>query len=223
MMFLTHGPIADLVATYGYWLIAGIVALESTGLPVPGEAALIAGAVLAGTSAQLQIEFVIAAAAAGAVLGDNLGFLIGRQYGYGILVRYGRYVHLNERRLKLGHYLFHRHGAKVVFFGRFVTLLRILAALLAGANRMAWRRFAVANVCGGVLWATAYGSAGWAFGQALDRYRGPIAAVTASGAVAALALGWWYVRRHEARLQAAAERAMPGPLSPLEGLRKNRP
>jgi len=93
---------------------------------------------------------VIAAAASGAILGDNLGFWIGREGGYRLLRRYGRYIRLEERRLKLGQYLFMRHGGKVVFFGRFVAVLRAWAAFLAGTNRMRWPRFLLFNAAGGI-------------------------------------------------------------------------
>ncbi|PWC81971.1 VTT domain-containing protein, partial [Azospirillum sp. TSO5] len=131
-----HGLIPQLLTGYGYWLIAGVVALESMGLPLPGETTLIAGSILAAASPDFRIEFVIGAAAAGAVVGDNVGFLIGRRYGYRLLVRYGSLLRLTEPRLRLGQYLFQRHGGKVVLLGRFVALLRVLTALLAGANRM---------------------------------------------------------------------------------------
>jgi membrane protein DedA with SNARE-associated domain len=106
------------------------------GLPLPGEAMLIAAAIYAGKSGGLDIAEVIAAAAAGAIVGDNIGYWIGREIGFRIHVRYGRYVGLTEQRIKLGQYLFMQHGGKIVFFGRFVALLRVLAALLAGVNRM---------------------------------------------------------------------------------------
>jgi membrane protein DedA with SNARE-associated domain len=121
-----------LIATYGYWTVGGIIALESMGLPLPGEATLIAAAVYAATTHHLNIWLVIAAAATGAIVGDNIGYWIGREIGYRLLLRYGHYVYLTEARIKLGQYLFFRHGGKIVFFGRFVAVLRALAAILAG-------------------------------------------------------------------------------------------
>src|SRR5260370_9299682 len=98
--------------------------MESPGIPFPGETMLLISAIAAGTTHQLSIAWVTVAAASGAILGDNLGFWVGREGGYRLLRRYGRSIHLEERRLKLGQYLFLKHGGKVVFFGRFVAGLR---------------------------------------------------------------------------------------------------
>src|SRR5271166_1630548 len=106
------------VAAYGYYAIFLIVAMESAGIPMPGETVLVAAAILAGEGT-LRIYGVIGAAAAGAIIGDNCGYWIGREFGFPLVYRYGRYIHIDERRLKLGQYLFLRHGGKVVFFGRF--------------------------------------------------------------------------------------------------------
>jgi len=124
-----------LISTYGYWAVGGIVGLESLGLPLPGETALVVAALYAGSHHDLNIGGIIAAAVTGAVLGDNVGYWLGREFGYRFLRRYGRYIGLSDARIKLGQYLFFRHGGKVVFFGRFVAILRILAAFLAGPTR----------------------------------------------------------------------------------------
>src|SRR5690242_10381291 len=134
-----------LLQTYGYWVVLLFVAVESTGIPFPGETMLLAAAIYAGATHHLSLPFVIAAAAAGAILGDNLGFFAGRAGGYRLLRRFGHYIRLDARRLKLGQYLFLRHGGKIVFCGRFVAVLRAWAAFLAGANRMGWARFLVFN------------------------------------------------------------------------------
>lgn len=205
---------SHLVAAYGYPAIALAIALESMGVPLPGETVLIAAALYAGATHQLSIVLVVAAAALGAVLGDNTGFWVGRRLGFPLLRRYGRFVHVDERRLKLGRYLFARHGGKVVFFGRFTALLRALAALLAGANGMGWRRFLLFNLAGGVLWAALYGGAGYLLGAAVQRIAGPVGiglAILAVGVIVAVAV---LLRRHEAQLAAEAERAFPGPLAP---------
>ena len=117
MLLLPHGELPHLFTTYGYGAIGGLVALESMGIPLPGEMVLVAAAVLAGTKHVLNIWFVIAAAAAGAILGANIGFWLGREFGYRLLVRYGRYVRVTVPRIKLGQYLFLRYGGWVVFFG----------------------------------------------------------------------------------------------------------
>ncbi|WP_170631321.1 DedA family protein, partial [Acinetobacter baumannii] len=102
----------------------------------PGETALVTAALYAGTTHRIGILPVIAVAAAAAILGDNIGYLIGRSIGLRLIERYGQYVRLDQARLKIGHYLFLRHGGTIVFFGRFVAFLRAFAALLAGTNRM---------------------------------------------------------------------------------------
>lgn len=203
-----------LVAAYGYPAIALVVALESMGVPLPGETVLITAAIYAGATHRLSIVLVVAAAALGAVLGDNLGFWIGRRLGFPLLRRHGRFVGLDERRLKLGRYLFARHGGKVVFLGRFTALLRALAAALAGANGMAWRRFLLFNLAGGVLWAALYGGGGYLLGAAIQRIAGPVGIGLAVLAGAAAVAGAVFLRRHEAQLAAEAERAYPGPLAP---------
>jgi membrane protein DedA with SNARE-associated domain len=199
-----------------------VVALESMGLPLPGEAVLVLASLYAGRHHDLNIAGVIASAATGAIVGDNIGYLLGREFGYRLLLRYGRYVGLSDARIKLGQYLFRHHGGKVVFFGRFVAVLRVLAAFLAGANRMDWRHFLIANAGGGILWACIFGLGAHTFGQALLQVTGPLAAgllIVAAVVIVGAAL---FVRRHEAELEAEAERALPGPLQPVHRLRMRR-
>ena len=205
---------SHLVAAYGYPAIVLAIALESMGVPLPGETVLIAAALYAGATHQLSIVLVVAAAALGAVFGDNTGFWIGRRLGFPLLRRYGRFVRLDERRLKLGRYLFARHGSTIVFFGRFTALLRALAALLAGANGMTWGRFLLFNLSRGVLWAALYGGGGYLLGSAVQQIAGPVGiglAVLAVGVIVAVAV---FLRRHEAQLAAKAEHAYPGSLAP---------
>ena len=204
--------LAHLIQTFGYWAIGGIVALESMGFPLPGETVLVAAAIYAGTTHDLEILFVIVAAATGSVLGNIVGFWIGREGGYRLLLRYGHYVRLTERKFKLGQYLFLRHGGKIVFFSRFVAVLRAVAALLAGANRMNWSRFLLANAASGVVWATLYGVGAYYLGKEarfLTKYTGIAVAVAA---IMLLGGAIILVRRQGARLEAEAEKALPGPL-----------
>jgi len=204
--------LSQLIAVYGYWAIGGIVAFEGVGLPLPGETVLVAAAVYAGTTHDLEILFVIAAAAAGSILGNIAGFWIGREGGYRLLLHYGHYIRLTERKIKLGQYLFLRHGGKIVFFARFVAVLRVFSAVLAGANRMSWSRFLLFNAAGGIIWATLYGAGAYYLGERallLTKYTGIAAAV---GAIVLLSTILILLRRHEAHLQAEAERALPGPL-----------
>src|SRR6266516_7997104 len=162
-----HAATADLqhfLVTYGYWAVFVFVAIESIGIPFPGETLLLVAAIDAGKTHQLSIVLVIAAAACGAIVGDNIGFWIGREGGFRLLRRYGRYIRLDERKLKVGLYLFRKHGGKVVFFGRFVAVLRAWAAFLAGTNRMRWPPLLLFTALGGIVWATVYGLGGYFLG-----------------------------------------------------------
>ena len=206
--------VSQLVSVYGYWAVLGLAALESMGVPAPAETMLIGTAIYAAHTHDMSLALLVAFAAAGAILGDNIGYWIGRRFGYRLLVRYGRYVRLTEPRIKLGQYLFLRYGSRIVFFGRFVAEVRTFAALLAGVNRMPWRRFLIANAAGGSVWATLWGVGGWELGDRLDRLMGPLGiAIGICAAIAVLAL-IFTVHRHLARLQAEADKAFPGPLKP---------
>jgi membrane protein DedA with SNARE-associated domain len=213
-IMLDHGELQHFVSTYGYWAVGMLVALESMAIPVPGEAVLLLAAGYAGTSQELNLWGVIAAAAGGAILGDNIGYGLGRTFGYRLVLRFGSWVGLGESRIKLGQYLFLRYGGRVVFFGRFVGLLRVLAAFLAGVNRLPWQRFLAANAAGAIVWSLLCGLVGYGLGHGAHELAGStrLAALLlgAAGVVAALL----FLHRHEARLQAAAERALPGPLRP---------
>ena len=212
MFHLATSTLTHLLASYGYLAVLLFVAIESTGIPFPGETMLLVAALAAGTSHQLSIALVIVAGALGAILGDNLGFWVGREGGYRLLRRYGRYIHLEERRLKLGQYLFLKHGEKVVFFGRFVAVLRAWADFLAGTNRMAWQRFLLSNAAGGIVWAALYGLGGYFLGDNIHRLVGPVGVLFLVLAVLLIIAGIVIVRRNEERLEDEAERALPGPL-----------
>ena len=203
----------SLLAMYGYLAVFVFVGVESIGVPVPGETMLVTAAIYAGTTGRLSIFWVIVAAAAGAIVGDNIGYAIGRTGGYRLVKRYGRYIHLEEDRLRLGQYLFDKHGSKVVFFGRFVSVLRIFAAFLAGVNRMHWRTFLIFNAAGGIIWSTLYGIAAFLLGKQLLQLSGRVDLVLAIVGVAVIIAVIVFLRRNEARLQAEADRARPGPLN----------
>ncbi|HEV2551881.1 MAG TPA: DedA family protein [Stellaceae bacterium] len=207
-----HGDISHFIAHYGYWAVAVVIALESIGLPLPGEATLIAAALYAGSTHETNIALVIVAGFAGAVIGASVGFWIGEEAGFRLLVRYGNRLGLTERRIKLGRYLFWHHGGKVVFFGRFVPILRALASLLAGVNRMERSRFIIFNVAGAAAWSALYGLAAYGMGEEIKRLSGPIG--IASGAIALILIvtGAMLIRRHEERLANEAERQFPGPI-----------
>src|SRR5215467_10606199 len=148
--------VSNLIASYGYWAVFLLVAVESLGIPLPGETALITAGIYAGHTHRLSPWLIFLVAAAGAIIGDNIGYWIGAKGGYRLARRYGSRVRLDERKLKIARYLFDTHGGKVVFFGRFVSILRTYAAFLAGTSKMAWRRFVVANASGGIIWAGIY-------------------------------------------------------------------
>jgi membrane protein DedA with SNARE-associated domain len=201
-----------LLTAYGYWAVLFFVAIESTGIPFPGETMLLLAAIYAGTTHHLSLPLIILSAAGGAILGDNMGFLIGHEGGYRLLHRFGRYIHLNERRLKLGQYLFLKHGGKVVFFGRFVAVLRAWAAFLAGTNRMKWPAFLLFNALGGITWATIYGVGGYLLGKNIHRIAGPVGITLTVIAALLIIAGFIFLKRNEHRLEDEAERALPGPL-----------
>jgi membrane protein DedA with SNARE-associated domain len=205
------GTLTHLIASHGYWVVAVIVGLESMGIPAPGETVLVAAGVYAGTTGRLDIGLVIVAASAGAILGDNLGFLIGWRFGAAAILRYGHLLRLNARRMKLGHYLFDRHGGKVVFFGRFIAVLRALAAPLAGITGMAWDRFLLFNAAGGIVWSAIYGFAAYALGEHVHRLTRPAAIATLIVGSAAIVVVLLFVRRHEAELSDRAESEFPDP------------
>jgi membrane protein DedA with SNARE-associated domain len=209
----SSGHIGYLIATYGYLAIGVIIALESMGLPLPGESVLVLAALYAAHHGH-NIAAVVASAATGAVLGDNVGYWIGRELGYRLLQSYGSRIGLSPSKIKLGQYLFLRHGTKVVFLARFVAILRVLAAILAGINRMDWRRFLLANAAGAILWASTVGFGAYLLGRAVMHVTGPVGIALVVVGLAAIVGGLLFVRAHEAELEAEAERALPGPLPP---------
>ncbi len=204
--------VSHLLTTYGYYAVFALIALESLGVPLPGETMLIAAGTYPGTSHKLSIWVIFLVAAAAAIIGDNIGFMIGHKGGYRLLRRYGHVVRLDESRIKVARYIFDRHGGKVVFFGRFVSVLRTYAAFLAGTSRMRWPKFLVYNAAGGVLWAAIYTFVSYAAGHALSRASGTITLVLAGGAVIAVLGSFLLVRRRSLRLTSRAEAAYPGPL-----------
>jgi membrane protein DedA with SNARE-associated domain len=182
------------------------------GLPLPGETILVLAAMYAAAHADLNVWLVMLAASVGAIIGDNFGYWLGLRFGYPLLRRFGGWLGLSDGRIKVGQYLFLRHGGKVVFFGRFVALLRMLSAFLAGVNRMPWRTFVAANALGGVTWAALFTFGGYALGTIvfeLEGILGPIVFVTAI--MVFFGCGF-LIQRFADRLQDEAERALPGPL-----------
>jgi membrane protein DedA with SNARE-associated domain len=204
--------IGNLIANYGYWALFVLVAAESMGVPLPGETALIFAGTYAGATHHLNPWLIFAVASAAAIIGDNIGFWIGDKGGYRLARRYGSKVRLDERKLKTARYLFDRHGVPVVFFGRFVSVLRTYAAFLAGTSRMRWRKFLPANAAGGIVWAGIYTAVAYLAGSWLQRASGTIDWILGGAAVVAIVLVLLVVRRQAGRLADRAEQAYPGPL-----------
>lgn len=211
-MVLATSFVDTVLGRFGYAAVFAFVAIESLGIPFPGETMLIAAALYAGLTHQLAIGVIIVVAAAGAIIGDNIGFGLGHWGGYRLLKRYGHYIRLHDGRIKLARYLFQRHGGKVVFFGRFISVLRTYAAFLAGTARMRWPRFLVFNAAGGIVWATGYGTGAYLAGSQINRLSGPVNLALAAAAVLVVVALILVLRRQEKELTARAEEAMPGPL-----------
>jgi membrane protein DedA with SNARE-associated domain len=207
------------LSTLGYIAVALFVGVEGIGIPLPGETMLITAAVFA-AEGNLSIVGVIAAAAAGAVIGNFIGFGVGWFGGYPLLRRFGKYVRLNEPQVKVGRYIFMRYGSKVVFVGRFVSILRTYLAFLAGANRMPWPKFLLAITAGAIVWATVYGVGAYALGSQISHLSLPVEIAFIALAVLAIIAGIIFIRVAGRRLEATAEAAFPGP---LEGYPKEAP
>jgi membrane protein DedA with SNARE-associated domain len=212
MFHVALSNLQQFLATYGYWAVFVFVAIESIGIPFPGETMLLIAAIDAGTTHQLSIALVILAATCGAIVGDNIGFWVGREGGYRVLHRYGRYIGFDARKFKVGIYLFRKHGGKVVFFGRFVAVLRAWAAFLAGVNHMPWSRFLLFNALGGFVWATLYGLGGYFLGKEIHRLTGTFGTITLVLAVLFLIAFSIFVWRNEKQLEERAEKELPGPI-----------
>lgn len=153
---------------YGYLIIFFPILGESAGIPLPGETVLLAGG-LAAARGILSLPLVILVGASAAILGDNLGYLVGRRGGRPLLLRYGQILHVKDRQIAILDSFFARHGPKTVFFGRWVIFLRVWAALFAGASRMHWRQFFFWNALGGLAWATTMSSIAYVFAASVGR------------------------------------------------------
>ncbi|MFZ1961766.1 MAG: DedA family protein [Methylovirgula sp.] len=193
--------VQSLVVRHGYAAIFLVVMLEGAGSPLPGESALVLAAIYAGATGHLNIALVIAVAALGAIVGGSCGFWFGRNVGAKFLAGYGRYIGLTPNRLALGRYLFEHYGGKIVFFGRFVAVLRVLAALLAGVNKYSWRSFFFFNAAGAVVWALIMGFGGYFFGNAMRRVSGPLEAIGLVVTVGALFGFWLWFREQEKKME----------------------
>jgi len=204
----TQHEFPHLLADWGYMAIFLAIVSDSLGVPIPGEVMLLLAAVYAGATHHLVLPLVIASAAIGAVAGDNLTYTLGRWGGYPFLRRHGHRLHLGQRRLKIGQYLFHQYGSTVVLAGRFIPVLHIWTAVLAGVNRMRWSRFALANAAGAVGWACGLSFAGYALGRGALLFGGYIAGAGIPLALVIAGATILLIRANERRLYAEAERIL---------------
>src|SRR3984893_7788912 len=189
--------IEQYMLAYGYWAVFFGVMLENAGVPVPGETILLIAGYFASTG-EFHLALVMLIAATGAVIGDNIGFAIGHHYGRGFLLRVGRFFFLTPKRFAGMEKYFEDHGNKTILVARFITGLRVFAALLAGASKMPWRVFVVYNVAGAILWSVVITTLGYLFGQSLPLL---IKWVGRSGtglliAAIVIAVIIWRVRKH---------------------------
>jgi membrane protein DedA with SNARE-associated domain len=155
---------------------------------------------------------VILTAAGASIIGRMIGYVIGREFGYWLLLRYGGYLRITEGRIKLGQYLFLRHGSQIILIAQFLPVLRSIAGILAGANRMPWPHFMLTNIIGAFLWATFYGLAAYSLGRETEQLAGWLVFVFGLAVLIFIVVAAIFVGRHEAQLTAEAEQALPGPL-----------
>ena len=200
---LIVASIVHIPSNVGYIAVFGLIAIETMGIPVPGETALIAGS-LAASHGSLSIGILIALAAAAAIIGDNVGFAIGRRWGRRVFEKPGIAYDQRLALLDMGEPFFAKHGPKAVFLGRWVSGLRIASAWLAGMNRMRWPSFLLWNALGGIFWATAVGLGAYYAGHAFEHV---ITKIGVYGAVAiAVLLVALIAWRHHSASEALKER-----------------
>jgi membrane protein DedA with SNARE-associated domain/membrane-associated phospholipid phosphatase len=187
--------ILSLIEHYGYLVILFGVMLESTGVPLPGETILIASGILV-QRGHLDLGYVIVFGILGAVVGDQIGYWVGRGGGRPFVLRWGRYVFITPQRLGRAEAFFERHGGKAVFLARFFSGLRVVGALVAGISRMRWGTFILYNALGGAVWATAVVLVGYFLGSSIglvERWLGRATLVLAS--VLAVAVAFYLAYR----------------------------
>ena len=199
--------LTPLIANYGVWVVAGFIALESLGLPLPAEAALIAAAFFAAKTNQLNIWALIAAGIGAAIVGEIVGFWIGRVFGHQLLATCGGRLGLTKERMKVGQWLFAQYGGAFVFTARFLPFLRNIAAVLAGTNQMGQYAFYFASGTAAIVWVMVYGLAAYALGEAFVTLASPVA-LSLGFTTGLLILGVpTLIMRYEKQLIAKTERA----------------
>ncbi len=197
-ILIASGAIIGLSDNLGYVLPA-IIGLESMGIPSPGETALVAAAVLA-SQGKLEIWLVILIGVCSAIVGDNIGYLLGRRYGRTVFMAPGPFLHHRVHAIRYGDGFFKRHGAKAVFLGRWIALVRFATAWLAGINRMPMQRFFFWNAFGGITWGITYGLVGYLGGKAAAHVLAQ-AGLVGLGVMVVMIVGFAIaVRRREQRM-----------------------
>jgi membrane protein DedA with SNARE-associated domain len=192
-----------LLQTYTYPALLGLVLLESLGIPLPGEIALVTAAAFA-SRGSISIEIVIFLAALGAAVGGVLGYWIGNKGGLALIGRYGGYVGVRQSHIDRVHMFFERNGAKTILFGRFVAVLRTWASVVAGAACMSFRRFVLYNTLSSIVWATVFGLLGFYFGKdlpLLERYISRASLVILVALAAGIAL--FLLQKRRSKLESA--------------------
>lgn len=207
-MTIVH--LSEFVAQYGYLAVFGLILLQTIGFPLPGEAALIAAAVYAQHTHKMDVIDIILVSTLATSLGAIAGYWIGRRGGHPLLMRHGHHVGLNPARMRLGEYLFHFHGGKILLFGRLMAVLRVYQSMLAGIYRMPFRRFMAFSSLGAALWAGAVGYGAYGFGGLLNRMAGVLAWGTLALGISILFALAIYLKRQEGVLQARADAALLG-------------
>ncbi|TMK48520.1 MAG: DedA family protein [Actinobacteria bacterium] len=203
-----------LSAPWGYFIVGAATFLENSvgaGVIVPGETLVIIGGFYARLG-ELSLAWVAVAACVGAILGDNVGYLIGRRFGRGFLERHGRRLFITPERLERADEYYRSHGGKTVFLGRFIPFVRSVGFILAGVAHMRWRRFLMYDVAGSVVWGIGNAVLGYVIGASYERWKGYLTPVGLGVLVLLLAfIFWtrWRGRRREAR-RYATERLEPG-------------
>lgn len=194
-------------AILAYLVVGLVIGVESMGVPLPGETTLIAAALLA-SQGDLNLVYVIGAAATGAIIGDSVGYMIGRKAGRGLFERLGRrFHHFSEERIVKAEKYFHKYGVWTVFFGRFVALLRIFAGPMAGMLRMHYPRFLAANAAGGIAWATTIGIVAYKIGDNADKIFGALSiwALVATVALLVTAYAIYKLRKRRGAVPVEAD------------------
>jgi len=190
-----------LLQTYTYPVLVGLVLLESLGIPLPGEIALVTAAAYASLG-HISIYVAISLAALGAIVGGALGYLIGLRGGLPLVLHYGGYIGVRRRHVDRAHAFFEKHGAKTILFGRFIAILRTWAAIVAGGAGMSFPKFVIYNAIGSVVWAIVFGWLGYYFGRDLPLLESYISRVSlvllVTLAVGIIALVFWKRRKNPA-------------------------